>query len=236
MRITRLWIIDAARSLALLGMVIFHFTYDLQMFGLVAPGTSTSGFFWYFARGVAGAFLALAGVSLWLAHGQGMRWAGFWRRWLMVAGAAAGVSLATRLAMPELWVFFGILHAIATFSLIGLAFLRLPAMLTLALAAAVLAASPHLPGMLAWNAAPLRFLGLGTIPAYTVDFEPVFPWIGPFLLGLGAAKALAGVWPRLARVVGPAWLAWPGRHSLLIYLTHQPVLIAALWLWVTLQS
>lgn len=184
----RLWILDTARSLALLGMILFHFTYDLQLFGLLPPGASTSGFFWYFARGVAGSFLALAGVSLWLAHGQGLRWPGFWRRWIKLAAAAAAVSLATRLAVPEAWIFFGILHAIALFSLIGLGFLRLPAALTLATGAAILLVSPYLPGLLAWNAAPLRFLGLASTPTPTLDFEPVFPWLAPFPAGAGPGQ------------------------------------------------
>ena len=226
----RLWILDTARSLALLGMILFHFTYDLQLFGLLPPGASTSGFFWYFARGVAGSFLALAGMSLWLAHGQGLRWPGFWRRWIKLAAAAAAVSLATRLAVPEAWIFFGILHAIALFSLIGLGFLRLPAALTLATGAAILLVSPYLPGLLAWNAAPLRFLGLASTPTPTLDFEPVFPWLAPFLLGLGLAKAMAPLIPRLSQITGPGWMAWPGRHSLPIYLLHQPLLIGLIWL------
>ena len=227
----RLWFLDVARTLALLGMVIFHFTYDLELFGVLAQGTASTGFFWYFARAVAGSFLALAGVSLWLAHGQGIRWPGFWRRWLKLALAAGLVSLATRLAMPEVWVFFGILHAIALFSLIGLAFLRLPGIVTLGLGLAILLASPHLAQALQWNAAPLRFLGLGTLPSYTVDFEPVFPWFGPFLIGLGLARLADPLRPALARWAGPDWLARPGQRSLAIYLLHQPLLIGLLQLW-----
>lgn len=227
----RLWFLDTARTLALLGMIIFHFTYDLEMFGILAQGTASSGFFWYFARAVAGSFLALAGASLWLAHGQGMRWPGFWRRWLKLAAAAALVSLATRLAMPEVWVFFGILHAIALFSLIGLVFLRLPGIATVGVGLAIILASPHLAQTLQWNAAPLRFLGLGTVPSYTVDFEPVFPWLGPFLIGLGLARLTAPLHAAFARLTGPDWLAWPGRHSLAIYLLHQPLLIGLLQIW-----
>lgn len=222
--------IDLARSIALIGMAVFHFTFDLQFFGLVPPGTSTTGFFWYFARAVAGSFLFLAGLSLWLAHGGGIRWRSFWRRWFMVAGAALLVSLGTRVAMGEAWVFFGILHAIALFSLLGLACLRLPGLLLLVLAAAILAGAQVLPDLLQWNAAPLRFLGLGTIAPFTVDFEPVFPWFGVFLAGIGAAKLAMPALTQLAGWRIAHWLTWPGRHSLMIYLLHQPVLIGLLWL------
>ncbi|WP_151720741.1 heparan-alpha-glucosaminide N-acetyltransferase [Gemmobacter serpentinus] len=231
---TRIWLIDLARSIALLGMALFHFSYDLQMFGLFRPDGGQAAFLWYLARIVAGSFIALAGVSLWLAQGRVLRWPAFWRRWRVLVLAAAGVSLATYLAMGEAWVFFGILHAIALFSLLGLLALRLPAPLILLAGVGVFWGSTILPGLLEWNLPALRFLGLGSIRTATVDFEPVFPWFGPFLLGLGMAKALDRLWPRIARIEGPDWLAWPGRHSLAVYLIHQPVLIGAIWLWITL--
>lgn len=230
----RIWIIDLGRTVALIGMVVFHLAFDLQMFGLVPPGTAQAPLFYWLARIVAGSFLCLAGVSLWLGHGAGVRWPAFWRRWLRIAGAAALVSLVTRIVMPEVWVFFGILHSIALASLLGLAFLRLPGLLTMAFGAGIMVASYHLPQLLEWNSPALRWLGLANIPSYTVDFEPLFPWFGPFLLGLGAARLIGPLWPRIAAISGPGWLGWPGRHSLAIYLIHQPVLIGALRLWLAM--
>jgi len=228
----RLWLIDSARTLALLGMAAFHLVFDLQMFGFVPPGTAVSGFFYYHARIVAGSFLFLAGMGLWLAHGQGIRWPAFWRRWGKIAAAAALVSLATRIAMPDFWIFFGILHSIAVASLLGLVFLRLPGLVNLALGLAVVWAAWPLPPLLEWQAPALRFLGLTTLPTYTMDFEPLVPWFGPFLAGMGIARLIAPVLPRLAQISpeGLGWLAWPGRHSLAVYLIHQPVLISLVWL------
>lgn len=215
-------------------MIAFHLVFDLQMFGVLPYGTSATPFFYWHARIVAGAFLVLAGASLWLAHGSGMRWPAFWRRWGKVAAAAALVSAATFAALPDYYVFFGILHCIAASSLLALPFLRLPAALTALTGAAVMAASYVLPDP-AFNAPLLRFLGLATEPALTVDFEPLFPWFGPVLLGLAAAKALQqlDLLRRLDLPAGPVLkvLVWPGRHSLLIYLLHQPVLMGLIWLW-----
>lgn len=228
----RLWLIDSARTLALIGMAAFHLVFDLQMFGFVPPGTAVTGFFYYHARIVAGSFLFLAGMGLWLAHGQGIRWPAFWRRWGMIALAAALVSLATRIAMPDFWIFFGILHSIATASLLGLVFLRLPGLVNLALGLVVIWAAWPLPALLEWQAPALRFLGLTTLPTYTMDFEPLVPWFGPFLAGMGIARLITPALPRLAQIA-PArlgWLAWPGRHSLAVYLIHQPVLISLVWL------
>ena len=228
----RIWTLDVARTAALLAMASYHFTYDMQLFGLVPPGTAVSGFFYWYARAIAGSFLFLAGLGLWLAHGQGIRWGAFWRRWGRIAAAAALVSVATWFALPGWFVFFGILHSIATASLLGLAFLRLPALLVAGAGVAIIAAAYVLPPLVQLNHPWFFWIGLHTVPVMSVDLEPLIPWFGPFLLGLAAGRGLAPLWPRLAQVGGPGWLAWPGRHSLVLYLLHQPVLFGLVWLWV----
>ena len=220
-------------------MVCFHIVFDLQMFGHLPFGTTLHPVFYWHARLVAGSFLFLAGVSLWLAHGQGIRWPAFWRRWIKLAAAAGLVTIATYAALPEYFVYFGILHSIAASSLIGLLVLRLPATALAALGAAIMAASYILPSP-AFNAPLLRFIGLATEPAMTVDFEPLFPWVGPFLLGLASAKwaSARGLLHRRALPETPMLrrLAWPGQHSLVIYLVHQPILIALIWVASSLSS
>lgn len=225
--------LDLARTAALAGMATFHFAYDLEMFGHLPPGTTFAGTWRGLAVTVAASFLAIAGASLWLAHGHGIRWRAFVRRLAVLAGAAALVSAGTRAMFPESFVFFGILHAIAASSVIGLAFLRLPWGVTLAAALGVLLGAKPLKGALPdWPL--LDWTGLTATPAPSVDFEPLFPWLAPFLAGLALAR-LATRSGLAARLAPPApgrltrVLAWPGRHSLAVYLIHQPVLIALVW-------
>ena len=235
----RLVALDNARSAALMGMVAFHLVFDLQMNGLVPYGTTATTFFYWHARLVAGSFLLLSGVSLWLAHETRLNWPGFWRRWIKLAAAAALVTVATYAALPDYFVYFGILHSLALCSLIGLGFLRLPALVTAGVGLGVMACSYILPSV-SFNTPLLRFVGLATIPAETVDFEPIFPWVGPFLLGLAAAKLASryGLWPKIAlpnsRLTRA--LSWPGRHSLGFYLIHQPVLLGLIWVAMTVVA
>ncbi len=229
----RLALIDVARTLALIGMVAFHFRYDLVIFGVLPPEVTATALFYWHARLVAGSFLFLAGLSLWLAHGAGIRWPAFWRREVKLIGAAALVSAATYLAVPKEWIFFGILHSIALGSLLALPFLRLPAPVTLLAGVAFMLASYHLPQIAQWNHPGLRWIGLQTVPTASMDLEPLLPWFGPLLLGVGTGRLFAPLWPRLARPQTRLTraLSWPGKHSLILYLVHQPVLMGLIWAW-----
>ena len=61
--------LDLARTLALICMAIYHFTYDLEMFGYIAPHTAVTGGWAIFARMIAGSFLFMVGISLILPTG-----------------------------------------------------------------------------------------------------------------------------------------------------------------------
>ena len=218
-------------------MVIYHFSWDLSFFGLIATDVATAPGWRIFAQLIAGSFLGLVGVGLVLAHGGGIRWPAFLRRLGLLVLAAAAVTLGSYLLFPDSFIFFGILHAIALTSVLGLAFVRLPWFVT-AIAAAIAFALPSIASSPAFNAPGLLWLGLATrIPA-TNDYIPLLPWFGCVLAGIVIAKLL------MQRSPTPGWLrheapgavgrglVFAGRHSLAIYLVHQLVLLGVLWAFV----
>jgi uncharacterized membrane protein len=227
--------IDVARGAALVAMAIYHLAWDLEFFGYLTPGMTATGGWKLFARAIASSFLFLVGVSLFLGHGNGIRWRGFRKRFAMVAVAALAISAATYFAVPNGFIFFGILHQIALASILGLAFLRLPAVVTLAVAAAVIAA-PHVLRSSLFDAPWWWWTGLSETRVRSNDYVPVFPWFAAVLTGIAATKiAKASGWlARLGAMRVPGW-TWPlsfgGRHSLAVYLIHQPVLLACVWLF-----
>ena len=79
----------SARGLAIAAMAVFHFAWDLEFFGYAPVGMTRETGWMLFARAIASSFLFLVGVSLFLAHGGGLRRASFLKRFAMVAGAAA---------------------------------------------------------------------------------------------------------------------------------------------------
>ncbi|TSD86698.1 DUF1624 domain-containing protein [Mycobacterium sp. KBS0706] len=228
----RLPVIDLLRGLALLAMALYHLSWDLRYFGFV-DWDLQGGAGWIAARYlIAGSFLALVGVGLVLWHVQGRDW----RRWAIrlnkVAAGAVAVTVATWFAMPDEFIFFGILHSIAVASVLGLLFLRLRPLVNFVLGLAVIAL-PILWRSPLFDHAWLLWTGLGTQAPHSNDYEPLFPWFGPVLLGFATAR-----WWLRARTPGGTIdggapgrpLRWVGRHSLAVYLIHQPVLIGVLLL------
>ncbi|MDU9005474.1 heparan-alpha-glucosaminide N-acetyltransferase [Sedimentitalea todarodis] len=226
----RLLSIDIGRTVSLFAMVIFHLAWDLTMFGFL-PADAMQAVAWrVFAWTIAGSFLFLSGVSLWLAHGDAIRWRAFLRRLGILLLAAIAVSAATRLAMPHAWVRFGILHSIAVSTTISLLFLRVPvAVLAVASVAALLAGRIDVA---AFDGPAWLWTGLGASRPRMLDYEPIFPWLGVCLAGLLFARLFAGRWRAPARPPSTiqSVLAWPGRNSLAFYLLHQPILFGAVWL------
>ncbi len=233
----RVPLVDAARGAALLAMASYHTVWDLQFLHLAPVDAVGSPFWRTYAQGIAATFLMLVGASLVLASRDGVRLEPFLRRLALVGGAAAIITLATLFTTPDSFIFFGILHCIAASSVLALPFLRLPIGAVLATAVAVIAL-PHVFTAPLFDAGPLRWLGLGTMPPRTNDFVPIFPWFGPVLVGVALARLALGL-----QGDGQAWwqrwraestlsraLAWAGRRSLPIYLVHQPLIIGLLWL------
>lgn len=227
----RLGIVDAARGAALFAMVVYHASWDLTFLGL-ARFDLLGDPLWLAARTlILGSFLLLAGLGLVLATERGFDRRRFLRRLLLLALAAAAVSAASYGLFPDSPIFFGVLHHIAVASLLGLAFQRLPWPVLLALGLAVIAVGMTVALPL-FDTPWLRWVGLMTFEPDSNDYVPLFPWFGAVLFGI----ALGRVWHPLRRRV-PAGaprtaaargLAWAGRHSLAIYLVHQPVLFGAL--------
>jgi uncharacterized membrane protein len=228
----RLPIIDMARGGAIVAMVIYHLCWDLWFYGFLAADVGYDPAWVSFARSILFAFMVLVGVGLVLGHGDGVRWHSFWRRWLLVAGGAALITLGTWFTFPESFVYFGVLHAIAFSSILALPFLFTPIWFT-ALIAALVIGLPFAFSDPLYNEKVFSWIGFWVVPPPANDLVPVFPWFGVVLLGVVAIRLIrgSGVETRLAAIQPRNRLAgilgWMGRWSLVIYLVHQPLLLAA---------
>jgi uncharacterized membrane protein len=224
-----LWL-DASRTVALLAMVVFHFARDLEIFGMLPSGLTMTGPWAVFARVIAGSFLFLSGVSLIVAHGSGLRLRARAKRLAVLVLAALLVSVGTYVAFPESYVYFGILHVIAACGLIGTLVIASPAWALIVSASLVLVADAYL-GRQVFASPWLAWTGLGSTVRPSLDFLPLVPWLAPFLMGMAFAKLvpMRGVFGIMQATHLASAMTWPGRHSLAVYLCHQPVLLATIW-------
>lgn len=230
-RPARLPWIDALRGIAIAAMVVFHFSWDLSNFGFISVDVGRHPYWVIFARSIATSFLALVGVGLVLWARQGFDLRRFLIRLAMIVAGAAAVSAATYYATPNVFVFFGILHLIALSSVLGLLFVRLPGLVLVALSAAWFAVWWYFEDTF-FDHPYLLWVGLGTATPNSNDYTPIFPWFGAVLAGMAVAKlvlASGRVTAALARPA-PRPLTFAGRHSLAIYLIHQPLLFGLTYL------
>ncbi|CAA0082207.1 Uncharacterised protein [BD1-7 clade bacterium] len=213
----RYTLLDYARALAIVLMLIYHFMYDLAAFHYIRYETFTSVWATVIGRSCLILFLICVGYSLGIAHPSGIRWNPFWRRWLKIAGAACLVSLGTYLSNQSTWIYFGILHNIALSSILGLFFLRIPYVALPAGLALMLA-------YYGWDYS-LPWIRLSRP---SLDYIPLFPWFGSVLIGIGltAFQLHKKYRPRYSRPV-----EWLSQKSLIIYLVHQPLLMGAVWVF-----
>lgn len=230
----RLRLVDALRGIAIVAMVAYHLAWDLWFLGFAQFDITAEPGWVLVQRAIVSSFLGLVGVGLVLAHGDGIRWRPFWRRFAVILGAAVLTSIGTYIAFPDYYVYFGVLHAIALFSLIGLGFVRLPFWVTALAGAAVIGLPLMVTPSVVMVQRELSWIGFWPFPPPTTDIVPVFPWLGAVLLGIALMRALRGT-RLLARIAGLRLdgilgraLRWLGRWSLVIYLVHQPLLYGGL--------
>jgi len=229
----RLAQVDAARGLAIVTMVLFHFLFDLNFLG-IAEIDVYSGDPLLLALFTAGLFLLLVGFSLVLGRGMmPCSFSVFCRKkiaralQLIVLGLL--ITVATMIYPGEGFVIFGILSCIGVSMIIALLFVDRPG--ASAVAGVVAISLGILIGSFTLHDPWFLWLGLRPEGFYSLDYFPLLPWTGVVLLGVSLGHLLI---PRLnatsaRKTLAP--LAFLGRHSLLIYLVHQPILLAILFMY-----
>ncbi len=228
--------VDMVRGIAILMMVLFHTLFDLNYFRILSLEIY-DGFWHYFAFATASLFLIIVGISLTISRARAQSKYSGNRLVLKFVYRGAGILLLGFLVTIGTWwylgedfIVFGILHLIGVSVIISPLFFRFR---TGNIALGLLFIMTGF--FLATISGPAWLLPLGIHPPgfLSVDYEPIFPWTGMILIGIGLGEYLYpfGVrkftLPAMPRIfILP--LAFLGRHSLILYLVHQPFIILLL--------
>jgi uncharacterized membrane protein len=235
----RFWEVDLLRGAAVIMMIIFHFAFDLSYFGL-RPLDVYSGAWFFLARSTASLFLLLVGISLVLSASRAELQKRnilphLIRRGLWIFALGMGVTLVTYFIIGEGFIVFGVLHLIGISIILSIPFLkrqRLSGLLGL-----LIVVAGWLLQVVELNNPWLRWLGFAPAGFYSLDYFPLIPWWGVVLVGVSLGGFFYRGYQRIVQLpdLSSSPLIVPflalGRNSLLLYLVHQPILIALLLLF-----
>jgi uncharacterized membrane protein len=235
----RFWEVDLLRGWAIVLMILYHLAYDLNYFGVYAIDMY-SGFWFYFARLTVTLFLLLVGISLTLSHFNaintgranqfGMR---LIKRSVRLFCIAMGITIISYFLIGKGFIVFGVLHFIAIALLFAYPFLRLR-WLNVIFGLIFISIGLFLQN-LSVNFPWLIWIGLVPKDFYSLDYVPIFPWFGVMLIGVALGDLFYQGYNRKFSLsesndsILASSLSYIGRKSLIIYLIHQPILIALIY-------
>lgn len=209
--------IDLIRGIAVILMVFFHLFYDLNTFGFVEINFFKEPFWFYLPRVIVTLFMFSVGVSICMAHGDKIESRTYLRRLFKIGFGALIISVSTYFMFPNNWIYFGTLHCIFFTTIIITPFRSRPYIsLIIAIVMIALEQSQYAIPFPRMKHDAMDFIGLA-------------PWSSLSFLGIFAFhKGIFLVKYPINKLTSATELL--GKHSFLIYVTHQIVLYGLVYL------
>ena len=228
-------LIDVIRAAAIISMIAYHLCYDIFIVFHADPSLEEQPLFCLWERSISFTFIIISGICVHFSRNV-------CKRGVIVLLCGFAVTAVTVLFVPTEQIWFGILNMIGCAMLITRALQRILDRLSPAVGMAVslslFALTYGIPFRylgffsIRFAEAPaflyscryLAFLGFPSEGFFSADFFPLIPWMFLFIFGycLWRYLVLRGRDRLFYRDV--PMLSFIGRHSLIIYLLHQPVL------------
>lgn len=236
----RIWELDALRGLLIIGMIAFHFAYDLEsLFDLVDLTNPVARALYQFGNDWGGApFLLLSGICVTFGSHPVKRGLQVIGGGMLITAVTVGMYLL-HFVGKEIIIYFGVLHCLGVCMLLWPLFKKLPtsalAVLGILMAVVGLYLKENVRVDLPW----LIPFGIPSYDFVSSDYFPLLPNLGYFLIGSVLGRVFYSERKTLLPNVndqnaGVRFLSFTGKHSLLIYLLHQPILAALVGGWVLL--
>ena len=253
---SRFYELDALRGFSVILMVVYHFLFDLDYFNI----RPMPGWLWpqqLYGFPITFLFIFIAGISLALSASKTknskVMMQKMLKRGIFIFAVGLLITAVTWIYPHDGAILFGVLHLIGMSTILAIPFLlggtkekaanaydfgkmrnSFLILIPLIFGIVVIALSKVVEKI----NGPIWMVPLGIHPYgfYALDYEPLFPWFGVVLIGIAVGFWIYPKGERRfsLRKVEAKWLkgiSWIGRHSLEIYLVHQPIILAVLWVF-----
>ena len=221
------------RGFCIILVVIYHamynltaiFSVDVRLFGTVVMDSFRICF--------VVCLVLISGISCSLTRSNA-------KRGIKTLAAGLLVTAVTYFAIPDQLIIFGILHffgvAMLLYAAIGRFLEKIPMLIGAAVSVVLFVISFQVFSVEIYTNSEILNLLLGMIGFNTgiisADYYPLFPWIFIFLAGSFLGRPFKkGTAPKLFRANPVKALSFVGRHTLLVYLIHQPIIYGGMYLW-----
>lgn len=223
----RVWELDAFRGICVLGMVVVHFVYDLvELYGIVDWKYPE----WFsFVKDWGGIlFILISGICATLGKRSVRRGVIVFLCGMICTAVTYGMY-RFELAWKGIIIYFGVLHCLGICMILWWGFKRLPTWALAVMGIVMAAVGLHIQQM--YFDVTMWWMPLGfTSPSFaSSDYFPLLPNLGFFLLGAVMGRTVyrkqETLLPKVDEKKGVLrFLCGCGKHSLWIYLLHQPIL------------
>ena len=204
----------------------------------------TQGVPLFLAQCIGASFIIISGISFKLASLSDNFSIKFLKRIGILISVCFLITSITFLFNKSSFIFFGILHLLATCSFIGLFLLKVKhnnilfILFVFSLIPSFTKIRYDLPSYLSW-------LGLNIEVPNTNDFYPLFPWVSFYIFGLWACnpfrsyiaiknKSNQSNYYKFTYIYKS--LLFLGRNSLTIYILHQPIFFSLFLIFIRISS
>jgi uncharacterized membrane protein len=222
-KFSRIKLIDFVRGLALIGMGLFHFFWNLNYFQVINISLY-EGFFGIFQKTILFTFIFISGISLVLLSRKNDFKRSYQKHLIILTISAVLVTIISFIIFDSAPILFGVLHLILFSWIFGVFFLN-KTKLALVFGLVILIFPILFPQNI-FSSNLIFFIGPNSIFP-SLDFVPLIPWFGVFLLGLffgGIVKNNQSQFSKIVIFNKLNLISFIGKKALFFYLTHQLVL------------
>jgi len=224
----RIQAIDFIKGIDIVFMVLFNYSITLDYFNLIRI-PSDHLYRYPLPISIASIFIFMSGISAHLSfekHKEKLT-RKYFIRGMKLLFFALLITLFTYVFVPRYTIYFGILHFFAVASFLIPIFIKYKK-LNLIAGLSIILSGVYLQQQ-TFNFSYLLWLGFVPENFSTFDYFPLIPWLGIILLGVYFSRHII---QKTANIKFKSGLSsifkFLGKHSLTVYLIHQPLLIMLL--------